>query len=146
MSRLRRTKCPTSYLVGLRKPDAECTPATDFAFGSDLAALSLDQCLTYRKTETGSALAFRCKEGIEDFFYDIRIHADSGVGHFDDDARIAVALRIECPQRKRATVRHRVDCIDDQVDQHLLQLGAVHQDKAACPVFPCDPDFGLVQE
>src|ERR1044072_1979608 len=76
--------------VGFRKPDAERAPTTDFAFCGDLATLPLDQCLTYRKTETGSALAFSRKEGIEDLFHHVRVHANSGVGHFDDDAGIAV--------------------------------------------------------
>ena len=39
-----------------------------------------------------------------------------------------------------------MDRVDDQVDQDLLQLGAVHQDEAACPVVSHHGDFGLVQE
>jgi hypothetical protein len=80
--------------VGLRKPDAEDAPATDFAFRRDLATLPLDQCLTYGKTKAGSIPAFRCKEGIEDLLHNIRAYANSGVGHLDDNAGNPIAIGI----------------------------------------------------
>src|SRR6185312_5601502 len=81
--------------VGLRKPDAECASTADFAFHRNLATLALDQCLTYGKTKAGSLAAFRREEGIEHFPHHIRWHADAGIGHLNDDARIAVPLGVE---------------------------------------------------
>jgi hypothetical protein len=88
-----RTKCPDfigqnvrSGSIGFWKPDAERAPATDFTFRRDLTTLALDQCLTYGKTKAGSLAALRREEGIEYFLHNVRVYANSGVDHLDDNA------------------------------------------------------------
>src|SRR6266576_4570026 len=98
-----RTKCPDTSdkmssgrgSVGFRKPHAECASTADFAFHRNLATLALDQCLTYGKTKAGALATLRREEGIEHLLHHIRWHANAGVAHFDDDARIAVPLGVE---------------------------------------------------
>ena len=52
----------------------------------------------------------------------LRRQAGAGVGDVDLDPLVAGVAR---GQRQRAALGHRVDGVDEQVDQHLLQLVAV---------------------
>src|SRR5437899_5718707 len=99
-----RTKCPDlpdkmsatqSESVGLRKPHAECAPLAYFALRRDLATLTLHQRLTDGQTKAGSLAALRREERVEHLLHHVHAHADAGVGHFDDNARIAVPLGIQ---------------------------------------------------
>ena len=54
-------------------------------------------------------------------------HADAGVGHGDDDVAVIAAARVR--MRQRAALRHRVDRVQDEVGDDLVQLGrAAHDD------------------
>ena len=99
-----RTKCPDlpdkmsatqSESVGLRKPHAECAPLAYFALRRDLATLTLHQRLTDGQTKAGSLAALRREERVEHLLHHVHAHADASVGHFDDNARIAVPLGIQ---------------------------------------------------
>ncbi len=148
-----RTKCPElagqnvrTVRIASGSHTRECASATDAAFGRDLSTLTLDQRLADGKAEPGALPALRGEEGIEYLLDHLVAHADAGVGHLDGDALMAVALGIEAsgassvPPSGMAWIALTIE-----IDQHLLQLGAVHQHRAGWRGRPDHRDLRLVR-
>jgi hypothetical protein len=119
--------CERLACGGQRKSDLEARSFTQFAFDVDVAAVI-----------TNDAVAERVVDLRQVFGRD----AEAGVPHADHDG---ILIR---PGRnfELASARHGVARVEDQVHQHLLQLGRVAgRERQAVGVVTHDLDLGVAQ-
>ena len=95
-------------------------------FHVNCPAMTLDKPVTDRKTKTCPAtLLLRCKERLE---YQLALrfgNPAAGVLHGYRDPRIGIVCGfVLLPGRKResSALRHSVQCIEQEVEKHLLHL------------------------
>ena len=126
-----------------RQIDEEGRALAQCAFGADLAAVGVDDLFGQRQPQAGALPCFfGGEEGFKDALQGLLVHAGAGVRDADADIAgpdLRDALIREAEQQ--LTARHHVgfqrqgallradgvDGIDADVQQHLLQLGAVAQ-------------------
>ena len=120
---LRHADRPRDSRVASRdgQHDAERRAASGRAFHGDRSAVRLDDAVAHAEAEPGAfASGLRREERLEHALQRLLRHAGAGVGHLGDD-RVALASGPDHePLRRRAP--HRVLGVDDEVENHLLQL------------------------
>ena len=85
--------------------------------------MALRDAVDHREAETGAALALGGEERLEAAAARLLVHADAGVAHLDA-ARAAPAAAVDGRVRSvsASTVGHRVDRVEDEIDQRLADL------------------------
>ena len=109
-----------------RQDDGERGARTRAALDPHLAAVPLHDRVGDRQAEARAFLALGGEEGIEDAPAHVLGHADAGVGDREDD--VAVILRAGADAQRPAP-RHRVDGVQDQVGEDLVELGRASHDR-----------------
>src|SRR5262245_52669471 len=102
-----------------RQHESETCPLPRITLTREGAAMLLDNSVGDGQAKTSTAaVGFSCEERIVDAGEMLRRNPDASITHFDD--RVRAACR--CRDRKPATFRHRVTRVQEQVEEHLLQL------------------------
>src|SRR5574338_639747 len=98
----------------------------DRALDIDPSLVRFDDRIHNRQAETGSLL-LRRKERIEYSRAMGRVDADTGIAYGQPNSGHAERLRrfLGKTDRQDTSIRHRLNRIDDQVDEDLLQLSVV---------------------
>src|SRR5262245_55675749 len=102
------------------KLDVESGAATRITVDPDLPRVIGDDGLHDRKAKASPVLLCRVIGGEQSFSF-LLVQALAGVGHVDPDNRTIATSH----DSKRATARHRVDAIEEQVLDGAPQLLAV---------------------
>src|SRR6056297_3365895 len=120
------TRLPTSqpsYRIGPGQVDAKATALAWGGGDAQLSARAGDQGLADRQAKSGALGLLGGVEWIENTLAHLLCDAVAGILDMD---RYTLRL-VKDPDRQRAAPGHRVHCVEDQVDDHLLQFGACHQ-------------------
>ncbi len=100
-----------------RRTLAHC--AVDLEFG----AVALDHAIYHGQPESRAALPLGRIKRFEAAAACVLVHADSGVGHFDQDPLGGLTVRRRAgAHRQRAAGRHGVDGIENQVGERIANL------------------------
>src|SRR6185369_12108411 len=103
-----------------RQYDRKAAAPMRLALDLYVSVMPLDDSVTLAKPHSQTRLSLGRKEGLEDPMLDFLRHADAGVGEFD--ARVRLVRRGPNRDRNRAADRHRVERIQDHVDENFAQL------------------------
>jgi len=114
------------------QPDAETRPLIDDAFRRDFAAHQLDNVAADRQAEAGAAIAARMRtvrllELLEHARQLIFGDADACVANRDDQINV-VADPVAIDFHQHVAVLGELDCIADQIAEHLTQPGIIAND------------------
>src|SRR6516162_5646776 len=96
--------------------------------GPEPSPMSIDDGTTNGQSHTRSA-GLRGVEGLENAFAIVRINARTGVAHRDEDPCLVLFSpdrQLSCPRLDRA---HCFNRVQDQVQDHLLKLNAIPQNR-----------------
>ena len=98
-----------------------------------------DDAITDCQAEAHPQFVLGGKEGIENTQARLLSHPCTCIadGYFDD------AADLFCGERENAAVRHCIDCIEDEVDEHLPQFRFVSHDERAAVTFQIQIDMNI---
>ena len=107
--------------LGAREHDPERRATTLLAVDGDAGPVAGEDAIRHRQTEAGALRPLRREEGVEDLLLHGDRNAHAGVG----DRQLDALAHDRGAELDRASLRHRVDGIQDEIGQRFAQLGRV---------------------
>src|SRR5437762_3178848 len=110
---------------------------TGFAPASAIRATTsgpLSDGITMSESTTSKRVVVPSRTASVESLADSRGRADAGVGYREQHAAALLPRLVRDANREHAPVGHRVARVDDEVDDHLLELSAVGDDACHRPV------------
>src|SRR5436190_1654280 len=126
-----------SRSIQSRKIDIESRSFTRPALHSDVTAALFNDAVRRWEPQARTAVFVFCgEEGFKNMWQDFGVHSATGILNREHGVRTALHIKAEALWRliqldiagvdaKRAAIRHRVERVDDEVHQHLLNLSAI---------------------
>src|SRR6185437_4367535 len=120
---------------------------TDGTVYLDIGAVALHGAVNHGEPKTGTAFAFRGEEGLQTSASRVLIHPNAGVDDLELNVTGGSVAHDGGSQGERAALGHRIDGIENEVDESLAKfaVGAPDRGKLRCQFGPhLDDDAALL--